>query len=205
MEPMTEGTLQLTFNPGWHAIKFDETPWYAVSSNLSAHGVKAMDVTALGPGGHHWWIEIKDCVGYEADNLPRLALNPPPEVKATQTWANDQGWKGRVEAKRAKLFVADEVLQKVVGTVATLTAAARAPATDAHAAAVRPFVAAGMAGSRWNVVLLLTWNIPDYGRLASRLKTALEQRLRAFDVTCHVVNENITAPALPWTVGRVTP
>jgi hypothetical protein len=84
MAVITEGTLQLTFNPGWHAIKFDDTPWYAVS-NLSAHGVKAMDVTALGPDGHHWWIEIKDCVGYEADNQPRLALAPPPEVKATQT------------------------------------------------------------------------------------------------------------------------
>ncbi|PXW92408.1 hypothetical protein C7444_12417 [Sphaerotilus hippei] len=204
MEPITEGTLQLTFNPGWHAIQFDKTPWYAVS-HLNAHGVMAMDVTARGPDGHHWWIEIKDCVGYEADNLPRLAIDPPSEVKATQTWANEQGWKGRVEAKRAKMFVADEVLQKVVGTVATLTAAARAPVTDAHAAAVRPFVAACMTGSRWNVVLLLTWNIPDYGRLASRLKTALEQRLRAFDVTCHVVNENITAPTLPWTVGRVTP
>lgn len=203
MAVITEGTLQLTFNPDWHPIKFDETPWYAVS-NLSAHGVKAMDITALGPDGH-WWIEIKDCVGHEADNYPRLALAPPPEVKATQTWANDQGWKPLVEAKRAKLFVADEVLQKVVGTVATLTAAARAPATDAHAAAVRPFVTAGTAGSKWSVVLLLTWDIPDYGRLAGRLKTALEQRLRAFNVSCHVVNETVTAPAQPWTAQRVTP
>lgn len=204
MAAITEDTLQLTFNPGWQAIKFDETPWYT-SGNLSAHGVKAVDVTALGPNGQHWWIEIKDCVGYEAENLPRLTPNSPPEVQDTQTWVKGQGWQSLVEAKRAKMFVADEVLQKVIGTVATLTAATRAPASNAHAAAVRPFVAAGLAGSQWNVVLLLTLNIPDYGRLASRLKTALEQRLRAFDVTCHVVNEVVTAPAQPWTVGRITP
>jgi hypothetical protein len=70
-----ERSLRLTFQDDWQAIKFDDTPWCA-SSQLSAYGVKAVDITALGPDGQHWWIEIKDCVGYEADNQPRLAETP---------------------------------------------------------------------------------------------------------------------------------
>lgn len=201
MTVITEGKLQLTFDPAWQVVQIDKTPWYRDGDAIGSK-VKAMDVTAHGPGGH-WWIEVKDCLGYEADNLPRLAVDPPIEVKAVQTWIDGQGLQPLVEAKRAKMFVADEVLQKVVGTIATLTAAARAPATDVRAVAVQSYAAAYAPTSPWKVVLLLTWGGPDYGRLASRLKTSLEQRLRTLNVSCFVINETASVPAQPWTVGRL--
>lgn len=201
-DPIIEGTLQLTFAAGWQAVQIDQTDWYRDSDAIGSQ-VKAMDVTAYGPEGH-WWIEIKDCAGYEADNQPRLAAEPPQEVKATRTWIQGKGWGQRVEARRAKLFLADEVFHKVVGTMVSLSAASRAPVANTRAVAVQPYAAAYMPGTRWTVVLLLTWCGSDYGRLAGRLKTALEQRLRAFNVACFVVNETVVAPGQPWTVGRLT-
>lgn len=201
MTVITEGKLELTFDPGWQAVQIDKTAWYLGGKAIGSR-VKAMDVTAHGPSGH-WWIEVKDCVGYEKVNLPRLAVDPPSQVKDTQAWVESKGWQQLVETKRAKMFVADEVLQKVAGTIATLTAAARAPTTDAHAVAVQPYAAAYAPNATWTVVLLLTWGGPDYGRLASLLKTALDQRLHAFNVSCFVINESLTAPAQPWKVVRV--
>lgn len=203
MTVITEGKLQLTFQPGWQAVQIDKTAWYRDGTAIGSR-VKAMDVTAYGPGGH-WWIEVKDCVGYEKVNLPRLAVDPPSQVKDTQALVESKGWQHLVEAKRAKMFVADEVLQKVAGTIVTLTAASRAPATDARAVAVQPYAGAYAPNTSWTVVLLLTWDRKDYGRLASLLTTALKQRLHAFNLSCMVINEFHTAPPLPWQVVRSAP
>lgn len=199
--PITEGTLQLMFAAGWQALQIDQADWYRNGDAMGSR-VKAMDVTAYGPEGH-WWIEIKDCAGSEVGNLPRLAPEPPQEVKDTRIWIQGKGWEKRVEASRAKLFLADEVFHKVVGTMVSLSAACRAPATDVRAVAVQPYAAAYTPGTCWTVVLLLTWRGSDYRRLAGRLKTALEQRLRAFNVACFVVNETVAAPGQPWSVRRL--
>lgn len=202
--PITEGRLQLTFAAGWSAVQIDKMPWY-LDGNAMGSRVKAVDVTACGPEGHYWWIEIKDCDGHEADNQSRLTVEPPQEVKAAQSWIQGKGWGQLVEAKRARMFLADEVFQKIVGTMTSLSAACRAPATDIRAAAVQPHAAAFMPDAHWTVTLLLTWSGNDYRRLAGRLKTALEQRLHPFNVSCFVVNETLLAPAQPWTVRRTTP
>jgi hypothetical protein len=202
MDPIDVDGVSLTFQLGWQALKIDEAPWYRDGDAIGTQ-VKAVDVTAFGPAGH-WWIEVKDCHGHEPANQPRLSPGDPKpaELVDTEVWIADKGWDHLVEAKRRKLFVVDEVVQKVAGTLATLAAADRAPVTEMRAAEVRPYAQAYMPGEPLTVVLLLTWSLPDFSRLASRLTAAMEQRLRAFNVTCLVVNEAVTAPAQPWRARR---
>lgn len=197
--------VSLTFQPGWEVLKIDEADWYRDGKAIGGQ-LKAMDVTAFGPSGH-WWIEVKNCHGHEEASYPRLrpGTPKPPELIDTEKWIAAQGWDQEVEAKRKKLFVVDEVVQKVAGTIATLAAAERAPLTEPRAASVRPYAQGYMVGNQLTVVLLLTWSCPDFAALASRLKTAMEQRLRAFNVTCFVVNETVLAPAQPWTAERIPP
>lgn len=205
MPPIDVDGVLLTFQPGWQVQKIDETAWYRDGDVIGSR-VKAVDVAASGPSGH-WWIEVKNCHGHESDNRPRL--NPgepkPQQLVDTEAWIAAQGWDDLVEAKRRKLYVVDEVVQKVAGTIATLVAAERAPAAEARAAVVLPHAPAYRPGNALTVVLLLTWSLPDFPLLAKRLKLHMEQRLSAFNVTCFVVNETVTAPAQPWTAGRTLP
>lgn len=205
MNPIDVDGVSLTFQPGWEMLKIDEAAWYR-EGNAMGGQVKAMDVTAFGPSGH-WWIEVKNCHGHEVASYPRLrpGTPKPPELTDTENWIVEKGWGQLVEAKRKKLYVVDEVVQKVAGTIASLAAAERAPLTDPRAALVRPYAQGYMTGNQLTVVLLLTWSRPDFAVLASRLKTAMEQRLRAFNVTCFVVSETVSAPAQPWTAGRMAP
>jgi len=155
----------------------------------------------------HWWIEIKDCKGFEADNLPRLSPSDPAEVAAVKAWAKSQGHDCAVAIKRAKPFVVDEVAEKLEGTLASLVAAARAVPAHADAADVVHFARVVDAAAQWSVVLLLTWNpsARDFGRLAMRLRDKLRQRLAAYNVQCFVLNENESAPHQPWALTRVGP
>ena len=61
--------LRFDFPEPWQALKFDESAWYR---NTIKTRVKAMDLVAC-LDATHWWIEVKDCKGFEADNLPRLS------------------------------------------------------------------------------------------------------------------------------------
>lgn len=205
MNPINVDGVLLTFQPGWKVLKIDEAAWYR-DGDAIGNQVKAMDVTAFGPSGH-WWIEVKNCHGHEVANRPRLTPSDPKPTELTDTekWIVERGWDQLVEVKRKKLFVVDEVVQKVAGTIASLAAAERAPLKELRATSVKPYAQGYMPGKQLTVVLLLTWSLPDFAVLASRLKTRMEQRLRAFDVTCFVVNETVSAPAQPWAAERIAP
>lgn len=202
-DAITEGELHLVFAADWQALKFDNTAWYR---GTAGDGVKAVDVVVCNTTGTaHWWLEIKDCLGFEGDNQPRLSPNPPESVGKTKTWAVDQGYGREVVVKRAKPFIVDEVADKVAGTLASLVGASRAPVDDhPDAAQVLPMAGVMQRGVRWSVVLLLAWSpaARDFGRLAMRLRDKLGQRLAAYQVECFVVNEGESAPNQPWTVTR---
>ena len=205
--PIYEGAvgrqLRFDFPPPWQAIKFDDTPWYRGTIKTR---VKAVDVMAC-LDGVHWWIEVKDCKGFEADNLPRLSPSDPAEVDVVRAWAKSQGHDRAVTIQRAKPFVVDEVAEKLEGTLVSLMAAARADAHNADAQKLNPFARVLEGSAQWSVVLLLTWNpaARDFGRLAMRLRDKLRQRLAAYNVQCFVLNESESAPHQPWTLTRVEP
>ena len=205
--PIYEGAagrqLRFDFPQPWLALKFDDAAWYR---NTIKTRVKAMDLVAY-LDATHWWIEVKDCKGFEADNLPRLSPSDPAEVAVVRTWAKSQGHDRAVSIQRAKQFVVDEVAEKLEGTLVSLMAAARADAQNADAQALLPFAHLLEGAAQWSVVLLLTWNpaARDFGRLAMRLRDKLRQRLAAYNVQCFVLNESESAPHQPWTVTRVEP
>lgn len=206
-DPIHEGAvgrqLRFDFPAPWLALKFDDTAWYREKIKTR---VKAIDVVAC-HGHSHWWIEVKDCTGFEPANLPRLSPSDSPEVALVRDWAEMQGHGDAVKVKRAKPFVVDEVAEKLEGTLVSLAAAVRAGAAQADAAAVAPFAQVMGAAAQWSVVLLLTWNpaARDFGRLAMRLRDKLQQRLAAHNVQCFVLNERESAPHQPWTLTRVEP
>lgn len=206
-EPIYEGAagrqLRFDFHEPWLALKFDDSAWYRDTIKTR---VKAMDVLAC-HGASHWWIEVKDCKSFEADNLPRLSPSDPAQVATVRAWAKNQGHDRIVAIQRAKPFVVEEVAEKLEGTLVSLAAAVRAAPVQADAAAVVPFARAMDAAAQWSVVLLLTWNpaARDFGRLAMRLRDKLRQRLAAYNVQCFVLNESESAPHQPWTLTRVEP
>jgi hypothetical protein len=188
-EPIYEGAVgrQLCFDfpDPWLALKFDSTAWYREA--IKTH-VKAVDIVAC-HGATHWWIEVKDCTGFEPANLPRLSPGDSPPVGLVREWASNQGHGAAVKVKRARPFVVDEVAEKLEGTLVSLVAAARAGGLQADASAVTPFAQVFEAAAQWSVVLLLTWNpaAKDFGRLAMRLRHKLQQRLAAYNAQCFVL------------------
>jgi len=202
-ESLVEGRLQFDFPEGWLALKFDDAQWYR---DTIKSRVKAVDVVACA-GDSHWWVEVKDCLGFEHANQPRLSPDDPHEVATVREWVQTQGHRDAVLIKRAKPFIVDEVAEKLEGTLLSLAAATRRGGSEVSAAQVLPFAQAWHQGSQWSVVLLLTWSptARDFGRLAMRLNDKLRQRLAAYQLECFVVNEEMTTPGQPWQLTRVRP
>lgn len=194
-----EGKLKLSFPAGWQATKLDDEPWYR---NDMKSQLRAVDVVAV-QGSTHWWIEVKDCKGYEADNLPRFSPAEPAALATARQLIAQNGLDKEVKAKRAKPFIIDELVEKIMGSMTCLATAQRAAHSAAHAAALRPFASATAAGTSWNIVLLVTWVPNDFKRLARLLTTKMSQRFAAFEVACFALNEHERAPGQPWSVHRI--
>lgn len=205
VEPIVEDKLRFDFPDPWEAVKFDDSRWYRETIKSR---VKAVDIVAFS-GDDHWWIEVKDCLGFETDNLPRLAAGEPDAVQTVRDWAESQGYKNLVTVKRAKPFIVDEVAEKLEGTLVSLAAAQRAAQSDeipVPVAQVQPAAGVMAPEAKWSLVLLLTWDpeARDFNRLAMRLGDRLEKRLAAFRLDCFVLNESDRAPNQPWSVTRIT-
>lgn len=99
---------------------------------------------------------------------------------------------------RRKPFIVDEVLEKLRDTLFSLNFAKRKG---------EPALAAF---SSWcggteslTVVLLLTWDINDYKRMAKLLQQKLNAALRPYGLQGFVVNETLQVSGLACTVSRI--
>ncbi len=181
------------------ATKLDDEPWYRIEMQSRQ---RAVDVVAA-QGTSHWWIEVKDCHGYEKDNLPRFTPAEPKAMSTARQLIAQHGLDNEVRIKRAKPFIVDELAEKVAGSMICLAMAQRASISNDHAASLWAFASAASVGSSWNIVLLVTWAPSDFKRLAKLLMTKMSQHSVANGVTCLVVNEHQLAPGQPWTVERM--
>lgn len=184
MPDIREGNLSLVFPDDWQAIKYDESDWHC---QRMKNRPKAMDILARNPDEQHWWIEIKDCEGYEKDNRPRISPSESGEVDQVRQWIKQQGWQQTVHAQRKKPFIVDEVEAKLKETLAALAIARR----ENHAE-LAAFDVLHNPVSAWKVVLLLTWEKRDFKRLATRLQQKLNRALSPYGVQGFVVNEQTT-------------
>jgi len=178
MVQLSERRLRLTFAAGWQALKFDETAWHR--QHFGHH--PAMDILVV-HDNQHWWIEIKDCEGFEQDNHPRMSPSDPPAVAQARAWIRAQGLERQVSVSRAKPLIIDEVIEKLRSTLVSVLAAQRQ-----GEAQLQPYAAACNPGTPLNVVLWLTWDITDFGRLAQRLQQKLNSALRPYGLQGLVVN-----------------
>lgn len=194
-----EGKLKLSFPAEWQATKLDDEPWYR---NEMRSQLRAVDVVAA-QGTTHWWIEVKDCLGYETENLSRFSPAEPAALSAVRQLLAQNGLDKEVKVKRAKPFIIDELAEKITGSLICLATAQRAGPGAGNAAALQPFASAAAAGTNWNIVLLVTWAPTDFKRLARLLTTKMSQRLAAFGVACFALNEHELAPGQPWSVHRI--
>ncbi|KPW77139.1 hypothetical protein ALQ65_100555 [Pseudomonas syringae pv. coriandricola] len=193
MADVVEGTLTFSFPDDWQVIKFDETLWYTERMKRS---LKGMDILAAKENSH-WWIEIKDCVGYEPDNLPRMSETLPVSVVTAKQWLDAQAFAAQVKVQRRKLFIIDEVMQKFRDTLVSVVVAHRE--IDGE---LSSYTAPARSGQGLVIVLLLTWSARDYGRLAARLKMKLDMALKPYGLTGFVVDETCRVPGLDLIVSR---
>ncbi|AHG39027.1 hypothetical protein N018_01700 [Pseudomonas syringae CC1557] len=193
MVDVVEGKLTFSFGDDWKVIKFDETVWY---SERMKRSLKGMDILATREN-RHWWIEIKDCLGYEPDNLPRMSGAIPASVTLTKGWLDTQSFAREVNVQRRKLFIIDEVMQKFRDTLVSVVVAHRE--NDGELSAFTP---PAKEGHSLVIVLLLAWSSRDYGRLAARLKLKLDMALKPYGLIGFVVSEVSRVPGLELTVNR---
>lgn len=190
--------LKLVFAAGWQALPLDDTAWYR--QHLGGR-VKAVDAVAT-DGTDHWWIELKECRGHGQENLPRLNPADPPEVEQVRNYVKTQGLGRLVSVHRAKPYIADEMVAKLEGSLVCMLSARRAAAAASEAGALLPFAEVANSGTRLQLVLLLTLDLPhnDFKRLAIRLNTVIARKLATFDISCHVVDDRTTLPNQPWRI-----
>ncbi len=182
MQEVSEGKLSLRFPADWQVIKYDDSQWH--TSRMRSR-LKAMDLLLRNPAGEHYWIEIKDCLGFEPDNRPRLSPGDSPELKDAKLLLAQQGLDGQIKAERKKPFIVDEVEAKLRETLAALMIAQRENNTE-----LEPFQLIENDVKPLTAILLLTWDAKDFKRLATRLQSKLQRCLQPYGVTCFVVNED---------------
>ncbi|GFM82282.1 hypothetical protein PSCICN_29740 [Pseudomonas cichorii] len=193
MVDVVEGMLTFSFDDEWQVIKFDESQWYC---DRMKRQLKGMDILAI-KDERHWWIEIKDCLGYEPANIPRMSGADPSGVTSTKDWLAGQSFAGDVKVQRQKLFIIDEVMQKFRDTLASVVIAQREGDQE-----LRAYVSPTKGNPPLVVVLLLTWEPREYGRLAARLKLKLDMALKPYGLTGFVVNETCRVPGLDPAITR---
>ena len=182
MQEVSEGKLSLRFPADWQVIKYDDSQWHTSRMRSS---LKAMDLLLRNPDGEHYWIEIKDCLDFESDNLPRLSRKDSQELTDTKRWLAEQGFNGQIKAERKKPFIVDEVEAKLRETLAALMIAQRESNPE-----LEPFQLIENDVKPLTAILLLTWDAKDFKRLATRLQSKLQRCLQPYGVTCFVVNED---------------
>lgn len=189
MVEIVEDNVCLRFLDGWNAIKFDDTIWHKQGTMQQ---LRAMDILSC-RDSVHWWIEIKDFRGYEAENQPRLSPNTSEEVVKTKEWLKSQGYENRVKVVRYKAYIVDEVLEKFRETLVSLLVAHRAdnPEVGSYATAVQP-------GTDFSVALILLSDLRDFKRLALRLQDKVQRALTPYSVKGFVTDGTIPLPGQSW-------
>jgi len=194
MITIPEGRLRFQFPDEWDAIKFDDTQWHKQKMKNKLH---AMDILAIHQQ-QHWWIEIKDCESFETENRPRMSTTDPTEVLDTRNWVDTKGWKKKVNVTRRKQYIVDEILEKLRDTLFSLSIANRE--NDVEVSSFSKFVNPSL---KITIVLVLTWNIIDFKRLAKLLHQKLSTALLPYGLQGFVVNELTPVPDLNCTITKI--
>jgi hypothetical protein len=185
MPKIIEGSLEFDFKASIQALKYDDTDW--MRSRFGNY--PAMDILAR-EQGQQWWIEIKDCEGEEPANRPRLSAAEPAELVQTRHWIEAQSLDSKVRVTRKKPHIIDELVEKLRST---LIGCELAGIRDSLGKQVDSVVGTHRlidGDSPLIVVLYLTWEGNEFGRLARGLQTKLDKALRHYGWRGFIVNNS---------------
>ena len=120
MTGLVESNIEFEFPDGFYVSKFDDTNFYRENVNAIS-GCKAVDFVAAG-SSRYAFIEVKNCLGDEANNRWRIAKNNSKrDTIPTNHDVSD----------RDSLDI--EMAQKTVSTIAALVGAYSAPTPERNA------------------------------------------------------------------------
>lgn len=192
--------LEFDFSADFGAIKYDDTVW----KNSRFGNLPAMDILAR-KRDQQWWIEIKDCEGYEPDNRPRLSPTEPAELLQTKSWISSQGFDSKVRVIRRKPFIIDELIEKLRSTLIGCTLAGFVDSRGSQADAVVGPHRLSDSDQPLIVVLYLSWEVNDFRRLARGLQTKLNRALRHYGWQGFIVNNStqLGQTGISCTVTRI--
>lgn len=191
---ISEGSLTFRFQAG-SALKFDDTAYYRKYFNALSGG-KGVDILHTAPS-HVMLMEIKDCLGSEADNRWRIGVNNS-KLHLAQ------------EADRDRDSFDIETAKKAAMTVACLTGAAIGGSRET-AAELLPYFqsltdgAVRDGGKKLYVILFLDGDFRCRTRskktLMRELQKRIQRELKWLNCTVSVVDSN-TYPRRLFTVER---
>lgn len=194
MPVIIEDSLKFDFAEPIQAVKYDDTTW----KNTRFGHYPAMDILSR-DHQQQCWIEIKDCADAEDENRPRLSPREPDAVVRARGWVEAEGLKSEVRVLRKKLFIINELMEKLRSTLVGCTLAKIEADTEVghyHLAEDdSPLI----------VVLYLTWEGADFGRLARGLQTKLDKALVPYGWKGFIVNNSaqLNQAGINCTVTRI--
>lgn len=193
---ISEGSLTFCFQDG-SALKFDDTAYYRKYFNALSGG-KGVDILHMSPS-HVMLMEIKDCLGSEADNRWRIGVN------------NSKLHLVR-DADRDRDSFDIETAKKAAMTVACLTGAAIGGSRET-AAELLPYFRSLTDGAvqagrkKFHVILFLDGDFRCKTRskkmLMQDLQRSIKRELKWLNCTVSVADSN-TYPKNLFTVKRRT-
>jgi hypothetical protein len=196
MTVFNEKSLHFVFPEDCEAIKFDDTHYYR--NRFAGNNHKALDILAV-QDNSHFWIEIKDCEGYEDFNEYRLSPNESKELELTRNWIKTQAphLHKTIKVSRKKPFIVDEVIEKLRDTLVCLNFAKYENEPD-----LLPYANWFESKNPPTVILFLTWDIDDFKRIAKFLTQKLNTALQPYGLEGFVVNE-YAKTGLNYSVSRI--
>lgn len=205
MKQLTEGTgdraILFGFPNEWEALKYDEDCGFFRLFVDKCQGTKAVDFLVLEPN-RQLWFEVKNFRGDTEANELRLDPNHSnvPGLLETREFVETNHWKWQILVSRKKVFLPDEVAQKVRDTCAGLFGASLQDRPE-----LQPFSSALHNKSPIHIVLFLQQDedrdqATDFRRMAQRLADKIRQQLVFLNATVEVVNQFTLSPNAQWRV-----
>ena len=207
MQQLTESTgdraLVFEFPEDWQAIKYDCTQFYRDTVS-KCQGTKAIDFLVLA-NQRQMWFEIKNFRGDAEHNRLRLDANESnvTGLSETRRYVNSNNY--NLSVTRKKLFIADEVAQKIRDTAAGMFGA-----TLKNTIELESYANALQEKQPIHIILFLQQDeeldqLPDFRIMAQRIADKIKQQLLFIDATVEVVNQHTLSEQAEWRVIRSNP
>jgi hypothetical protein len=203
LKQLIEGTgdraLVFEFPDDWETLKYDQKDGFYDKSVQKCQGTKAIDFLVL-ENNRQLWIEVKNFRGDAAANQLRLSPteNDVPGLVDTRNFVEEKQWKDQITVSRKKVFIADEIAQKVRDTCAGVLGATLRDVPE-----FQPFSIALQNKLPVHIILFLQQDeerdqAVDFRGMAQRIADKIRQQLGFMNATVEVINQYTLSEHAQW-------